>query len=593
MATNNNWVATSGSWFSIASNWSLSHVPTGDETAMFSGNAYNCIVDQNVDCSGLIVSGTYAGAITATGYAFYINGNFMDDGTGNRNYGSGIIIRGFGTTLHLGSTLGTVTASSCAITLGDASTDTITMDDDKGGTFKSWTINGTVTSNGAAGSALTGTATLLTLGNNSTFTVNRAVSFIPTGSMTIFSVGTGVTWNGSANMPIYPNVGGGITITIPAYTYSGTGSFSYYTASNNMPVTYSLSGNINHGTSSLYFYAGNVTGSATVLNTNNYNITAGTYRHGSSTNTSSFTASYGSSVVSITLLDATHNSASATQTINLQTSQWTCTGNWAFGSNHTVNAGSSRVNINPTANVNITSSNKAFADLNFSGNSPLATGFFVDTPVISGNLGIYNGSSVNSSGLDISITSGCYITTSGRFSSSGIYTIGKDLTFGSGVTLNNSGMTLNLSGQTHTITTNGRDFPYTKIYNNGTWVGSGTLSRLTIGGNTTQTFEAGKTYRFNTYTAQDWWGGGLSSQILFRSSSDGFQTTFYAPINTITRYTDYKDINNLGVEIDASDGTSVDRGNNYGINFGGAIAHPRRHTDRQDDNLFIILKVYR
>lgn len=522
-------------------------------------------------------------------YAMNISGNMLLDGARAYNLGSGIIMTSSTGTLHFGSTISTVTATSCDIQMNTATSGVI--DDDKGITFKSLTLGSgaIVTSTGAqtttfaAGSNLTP----ITLGANSTLTNNSLFVASLTGSPTIISLGSGYTLNGNKRIQ-FAHTGNG-TVTVPAITSL---TWIEFLVSSTGITTIDFNGIVNMPNAALNIVQ--ISTGTTTWNTNNYAITCSTFRSGGHSGGGVFIGNFGSSIINLATYIAYSNNINATY--NFQSSTWNCSSIWNYGSLHTINPGSSIVNILPTTNTNIFSSGKAFATLNFSGSNPNVTGFFADQPILSGNLGVYGGISVNTSGLNIPITSGCYITTSGNFTSSGVYTIGKDLTFGSGTILNNSGMILNLSGQAHTITTGGRNFPYTKVYDNSTWLGSGTISRLSLYAptvSTTHTWEAGKVYRFTSYTANDWSGTDYSHQVLFRSSANGFQTIFYAPSNTITKFTNYADINNLGSEIDASDGSSTNGGNNYGINFGVGVVHPRRPHDKNDVDFFIITKTFR
>lgn len=588
--------------FTYGSNW---NVNPGTSLVTFNGSSPSITPNGNSFYDVLInITGTaswLAGPISLhtltvtsggndwSGRVMTSSGNINIDGAGSVNAGTGITMTNPSGIIHFGSTLGGVTATSCDLIMNTTTSGVI--DDDKGITFKSLTLGSgvIVTSTGAqtttfaAGSNLTP----ITLGANSTLTNNSLFVASLTGSPTIISLGSGYTLNGNKRIQ-FAHTGNG-TVTVPAITSL---TWIEFLVSSTGITTIDFNGIVNMPNAALNIVQ--ISTGTTTWNTNNYAITCSTFRSGGHSGGGVFIGNFGSSIINLATYIAYSNNINATY--NFQSSTWNCSSIWNYGSLHTINPGSSIVNILPTTNTNIFSSGKAFATLNFSGSNPNVTGFFADQPILSGNLGVYGGISVNTSGLNIPITSGCYITTSGNFTSSGVYTIGKDLTFGSGTILNNSGMILNLSGQAHTITTGGRNFPYTKVYDNSTWLGSGTISRLSLYAptvSTTHTWEAGKVYRFTSYTANDWSGTDYSHQVLFRSSANGFQTIFYAPSNTITKFTNYADINNLGSEIDASDGSSTNGGNNYGINFGVGVVHPRRPHDKNDVDFFIITKTFR
>jgi hypothetical protein len=424
---NINWVSATGGLWSVGGNWNGGIVPSTNDIAVFSTvyGSGNITIDQNVVCSGIIVSGNYNGNMTAAGYGYYLYGDYVDDGTGTRTLGSGIILNGASSTLHLGSTLGTVTATSCTLTMNTATSGVI--DVDKATTFMSIVIGASAiaTSSGAAKITYQSATTLLTIGANATYTVNFQTDYKATAAQQLWSLGAGCTWNGTGRQDWVGSTNNAVpaNCSIPATSYTGTGIFLIRPGN-----PFEINGNISYG-GALYLVDG--IAAAFTVNTNNYNITCGAFNLGGGNATSVY--NFGSSAITCTSL-APPTSVNAI--LNMSTSTWTCSGNWTFGSNQIVDPGTSTVNITNTSTI--TSASKSFYNLNLNAPGKIIT---IADDI---NLAIGGGFALTAG----TVSTG---TTYCIFAGNGSITLGADLSWRLRTAINSSTITWNTGTNIWTI----------------------------------------------------------------------------------------------------------------------------------------------
>lgn len=224
---------------------------------------------------------------TWSGYTMTCAGDINCDGSGTLNMGTGITMTGNSALLHIGSTVGTVTATSCALTFNGTG---CTLDDDKGTSFNQLLLgaSATLTSSGGGTSNFNGSSAIsFTMGNSSSFTMNAGIISLrrSTTNGKIYSIGSGCTINGSGNWQIRPT---NLTDTLPAFSYTGSGSISIYELTTGS--THHLSGDFSTA-GALNIYC-NTAGQTTNFYQNGYTITCAAFVTGANNATSTFTGTY-------------------------------------------------------------------------------------------------------------------------------------------------------------------------------------------------------------------------------------------------------------------------------------------------------------
>jgi hypothetical protein len=545
---NNNWVGVTNSW-SLVTNWSLVHVPTTDEIAVFASGFSNvaCTIDANVDCSGITVSGTYTAAMSANGYAYYLTGNYTDDGAGGtRDLGSGMIMSGPSSTIHLGSTLGTITATSCDIRMNTLTAGVI--DDDKGTTFKSLTLGASaiVTNNGASTSNYSSTTTPLTFTNGGTLTISRLMQFVLTGSSSFVSITGTPTIDGAAQLRFYINANG-MTGTIPALTRTGNGAIQI-SASLSISGAIQLTGNLSLA-NNLFITPDNNNTNLT-FNDGGNSIKVLTVSMGSQGATQTTNLNFSGSHILSFAAGTSFNNASynaGTTTMNLNNSMWALSGSLLFPSTHTVNPGTSLFTAGNAGTYTV--NGKSFYDFNVNTAASGTLVTFADTPKFNGDFTVTQGS-----------------TTFGALTWSGLGDVLFDgtgnHTIGSGITLVNPG-TFRLNSTLNSCISAGC---YVKCNDTATLTLDGrTLNRLGLTTGKTYTWTTGTSVpTINTYTAGDWDGTTLVS-----STPTSQWKLKMVPAITIVGINVTDSDNSTGTEINA-DATSVNGGNNLNWVFASA-----------------------
>ena len=340
-------------------NWAGSTKPGASDTAVFdaTGGTKAPTIDVSPSVAAVRIASTYNRAWSLSGQTLTCGQGFSDDGvTGAHNYGNGITCNGASATFHVGSGVGTVTATSCALTMNG--TTAMVIDDDKNITYLSLTLGASaiVTNSGTQLSGITGAGTLLTLGANSTLTINIVIVFTPTAAMTVFTIGAGVTLNGTAAISLRGATNG--TITIPAMTYTGTGTITLRESAAGNTPTIALGGTLSCAGLTI-----NRTGitNLTTFSTGNNSITCTALNIGAVAN-GTLTVNLGSSTITCSSLATTTSNVGIT-TIDASTSQWTIKGNFALGSNTVWVKTTERIVFANTAKATITSHNEAFYDV--------------------------------------------------------------------------------------------------------------------------------------------------------------------------------------------------------------------------------------
>ena len=383
------WDGSASSDFNDTANWTGTvaagnTLGTGDSCLINSGSTA-ATASAAVSIGALIATSGYTGNLSFSDQTLTTVNSCTIDNGGTLNMGNAYTMTGNGT-FHLNPT-GAATNTACAVTLGDASTDVITLDLDKSGAnMKSLTVNGTVT-NGGNGEINFSTTTLpLIIGLNASFTNNKRLNWICTqDNATAFSVPATYTLNGSNGYYFYAGLAD-ISINIPAITLGGTAQM-YVNPFSTDRDTFNLTGNIVLVGDFAFAAGGGVSG--IVWNTNNYNITtSGAFGIGPGNATT--ITNMGSSTITAGSITTVFTTGS--HTYNMSTSQWSVAGNftWPNNANFTVVPGTSIVTLNGAAAQTITSNGKNFYDLTIN-NSGTGTIKNADSLSLLGDLTLTNG----------------------------------------------------------------------------------------------------------------------------------------------------------------------------------------------------------
>ena len=336
------------------------------------------------------------------------SGNVTFNGAGTLNLGNGITMNGASGALTVGSTVVAGTTLNCILTFNG----TTGMSAVFNKTFYYLGcvlgVSAKVTVSGSAAyfelyTAGQNNLTLLTFGANSTFTDNLGV-FLSNASATgttLISQGSGAVYNGSGNLQC-DNSNAAVKISDSNgldYTGSGSVTRTFY-------GTFNLGGNTNfHGNTVTFTNFG--LGYPITFNTNGYAFTCGFFQFGNSAGSSFMTLNFGSSVINCSYFyGAGYNTG--TTNVNFQTSQWTCSGNWANGSNHTVTHQTDQVTFTNTATI--TSAGKSFYNvkiLSGAATVTLADNMVCNLLTIATGTLNRNGKSVTAAYDDIMITDDC------------------------------------------------------------------------------------------------------------------------------------------------------------------------------------------
>jgi hypothetical protein len=338
-----------------------------DDLVFNSTSVVNAAATAGIVCNSITIASTYSGTWSLSGQTATCAQGFSDDGiTGAHNYGNRITCNGASALFHVGSSVGTITATSCVVALNGATA--MVFDDDKGITIAGFSFGASalVSSTGGANTTVTGSAPI-TFVNGGTLTINASrilTNLTASGSSITITAGSPTIVNNGAGNCNFSIAGNNITNTIPAMTLSGSAGYLFAVNAGNTGAIFELGGTFSTSTAAITIQQTRADPSDMTFNTNNYSLTCGSFTIGVSDVSGKLTVNFGSSVISISSIvasDLTYTTGFSR--LNFQTSQWTCTGAWTFGSNHTVDPGTSLVNLTGSAAQTITPNGKLFYDV--------------------------------------------------------------------------------------------------------------------------------------------------------------------------------------------------------------------------------------
>lgn len=327
---------------------------TTDDLVFNNTSVINATATANLDVASITVAANYSGNWSIAEFsAVAETGNMSFDGTGTLNLGNGITLNGASATLHVGSGVGTVTATNCAVTMNGSIA--MVIDIDKTSVFGQFVLgnNAVVTNTSAAIAYFQANASPLVMGDNSDLINNGLLRFRITGSGPFMTLGSGYAISGTSTIILVVYIASG-AVTIPSITTQNV-DVTIQEQSGISGWTVQFVGTVNLGTGSLTIRTATaITGN---YDFNNQNITCGILSVGNLNAGATSTINYSSGTFNVTGYNGLNFGVCNE---NFQSSVWSVSGSWTFGSNHTITPGTSEVAFTNTAVV--TSNSKLFYD---------------------------------------------------------------------------------------------------------------------------------------------------------------------------------------------------------------------------------------
>ena len=333
--------------------------------------AGTCLFSGAVVCNTITASATNTQVISFTTTTLSAGGNFTFDGTGTHVFGTALTMTGASSKLHIGSTLTTPSAASCAITMNTSTAGVIDDDIVNGVTINQLVLGANaVVTNSGSGSNFNALATNnpLVFTNGGTLTLISPLTLGLSANGSFYSIAGSPTIDGSTPSFQFRVAINGVTGTIPAITVGGTVGIRNLCSTTGISGTFSLAGNVSCvGNYMMFASRANATHT---FNGNTFGITCAELQYGAYTDgTCVGTYNFGSGTYNIASLLVM--SILGVTNVNLQTSTINCSGNWTFGSNYTVTPATSIVRLTPGAGATatVTSNGKHFANFRVIGNA--------------------------------------------------------------------------------------------------------------------------------------------------------------------------------------------------------------------------------
>lgn len=498
------WTGATSGVMDLPGNWTVGiagaaagSIDTDDTLFVLSGSVAITAPASDLTVARMYVDGGYTGAsiswsgkvLTLAGLkasAFYAASAY--------NFGNGITFSGASHKLTCGVGMGSVTATSCAVTLNG--TDTVT--DNKGLVIASITTAASTSCvwNGTGGTPTYITVPLITLGANSSLQMDETFNQVLTASGAPIVLGSGATLTGTGTSNIRFNASG-VKATIPAVTRNSLIYWVQNYAGYSLD-TLLLNGNWNLGTQMARIGISATSGSIR-FDGNGYGITCGIFRTYTGNAVDTFWFVAGSGTYSVTNFDGVTSGTGITYD-SMGSSVWNCSGNWTAFSNDKMIAGTSVVNITGTSSV--TSAAQSFYKF-VSNPGAENTVTFADNFINTDTLFITSGSLTSTAG---NITTK-YLSTAGA---GAVTWSGKTLTTTNGMNLTHTG-TSNL-GNGITMSGNGA-----LVFGSGIGAVTGTSCAITCNGIDTITDNKGAAPMSLAVNENTYFGG--SATEIFSSAT--------------------------------------------------------------------------
>jgi hypothetical protein len=417
----------------------------------------------------------YGGNMSFDGYTLYTLGSRLFDGTGTLDLGAGVYTKANSATSHIGSGVGTVTATSCVVTWDG--TDGV-LDFDKLFETKQYVFGNSATVNITSSQEHRprNNGIPLIFGNNVTITGGGMFRAYRTTSGELHSTGSGCVLGCGLR---FNTASAGINCEIPAITTSGVVSIN--TAEVN--CTTKLTGNLSSG-NAMEIYDASIAGF--VVNFNGYDITSSATFYPAMITVSSV-LNFGSGTHTFKVFDGTLSSVG---TCNFESATINVNGDYKLATNQTVNPGTSTVNITNTSTI--ISANKKFHNLNINASGKTVTGadrIWADSvAVLAGTLAL--------GGTGTDTLTKCRVLGTINTSGDTVHALSYDIDAGATLTKDTASLWQVADGGI--VRMGGKEFPYlnnlgtTTFWGNGSFAGFG---MATTGGDSAR-FEPAKKYTF-------------------------------------------------------------------------------------------------
>jgi hypothetical protein len=383
---------------------------------------------------------------------------------------------------------------------------------------------------------------------------SSGVQLVTTASGTFQSVGT--TMNGAGKWCMFIG-SAGLKETIDTLSYSGSGTLTLLSGAAN--DTFILNGPATWSAGVTIATPGYATGKM-VFKTGNSNLTqsgTGVLTLGAGHASSPCMYSFGSSAVSCLGVDISTNNAGY-DTINLQTSAWTVSGNWSNGSHTLIFPGTSSITLGGAAKSTFTTLGQPFYDVSFAANAGVIDSIADSTlwhnvTVTSGKIkGLSNG------GTCTNLSFGGADTVFSRMASAKWWDVNGDISYTSSGVAQTESLMVNLkNGCTWTMS-----YPFK-------------IKRMKKTAGKKYSNQANQILTIGAYTAGDW-DGTSGAYDTMQSTSAGNYARFNIPSGVAVQYARIKDMAIQGNALWDTVGTGNNLGHDSNAVFGTDVA-PRAY----------------
>jgi hypothetical protein len=262
----------------LKTNYSLTDTLSEADSLIYNATSTaNATATANLSVGAVNTASAYTGNWSISGKSATAKSSFTFNGTGIRNLGTGLILSGPQSSLILGSTITTLTASSCNLQF--SSTGHV-LTDNKGMSAKSLTVgtSSDLVNNGSSASIYSSATTPMTISDNGSLTLTRGITLSCNGSFSPVSLGNAYTITGASTGNSYLFIASGAnnaTLTIPAMSVSLAYGIQFQNSNNATGTVHNFNGAITNTTGRIILDESTGNGSCT-FNTNNWPLTAGT-----------------------------------------------------------------------------------------------------------------------------------------------------------------------------------------------------------------------------------------------------------------------------------------------------------------------------
>ena len=373
------WSGASDTNLNNSANYSGAGALLATDDLVFNTGSVAATASADLSVNSITTTSGYSGNWSNSGHNFTVALGASFAHTGTLNLGNNFTANGASSTFSIGSGVSSVTASSCTLTLNG--TTGMTLQDNSGVTFKALVLgtNAKATNSGSQTTLYLSAASPLTFTNGGTLTTNVTMAFRLNATGNILTITAGSPVLNGSGLIFFDCIGVSSTMSIPAFTYSGTNTIYIRALATSGNSIISLTGNI-IATSIIIAQANPCT---LVFNTGNHNITTTKNFNLQNSSSTLTTYNFGSSIIGCGSFSA--YSSTGTIHVFLNSSQWTLTATLSASSlwdntGWTINAGTSTITFAGSGNSNVTSNGQTFNNIVINGASLAFT--FNDTPSV-------------------------------------------------------------------------------------------------------------------------------------------------------------------------------------------------------------------